>query len=101
MAKVSAIEKNKRRARIVASHASKRASLKKTLMNKSLNLEERFNAMLVLGSMPRDGSVVRLRNRCRISGRPRGVHRRFQLSRIALRELASMGKIPGITKSSW
>ncbi|AHA28262.1 30S ribosomal protein S14 [Candidatus Liberibacter americanus] len=101
MAKVSSIEKNKRRVRIVSIQAAKRSALKKLIMNKSITLEERFAAVLKLGAMPRDGSKVRIRNRCEVSGRARGFYRDFRLSRIAFRELASMGKIPGVTKSSW
>ncbi|MBL0849386.1 MAG: 30S ribosomal protein S14 [Candidatus Liberibacter ctenarytainae] len=101
MAKVSAIQKNKRRSRVVAVQASRRSSLKKTVMNKSITLEERFRAMLELSSLPRDGSKVRIRNRCEITGRPRGFYKDFRLSRIALRELASIGNIPGVIKSSW
>lgn len=101
MAKVSSIEKNKRRIRIVANQSEKRAALKKMVMDKSVTLEERFGAVLKLGAMSRDGSKVRIRNRCEVSGRARGFYRNFRLSRIAFRELASMGKIPGVTKSSW
>ncbi|AKK19817.1 30S ribosomal protein S14 [Candidatus Liberibacter africanus] len=101
MAKVSAVERNKRRLRIVSQQSSKRIALKKIVMDKSVTLEERFNAMLQLCSLPRDGSKVRIRNRCEISGRSRGVYRDFRLSRLALRELGSFGKIPGIIKSSW
>ncbi|WP_157140870.1 30S ribosomal protein S14, partial [Candidatus Liberibacter asiaticus] len=79
----------------------KRLALKKIVMDKSVTLEERFDAMLQLGSLPRDGSRVRVRNRCEISGRSRGVYRDFRLSRLALRELGGVGKIPGIIKSSW
>ncbi|MEG8099505.1 30S ribosomal protein S14 [Candidatus Liberibacter brunswickensis] len=101
MAKVSAVEKNKRRLKIVAKQMPKRLALKKKVMDKSVTLEERFNAMLELGSLPRDGSKVRIRNRCEVSGRSRAVYREFRLSRLALRELGSFGKIPGIIKSSW
>ncbi|MBA5724637.1 30S ribosomal protein S14 [Candidatus Liberibacter sp.] len=101
MAKVSAIEKNRRRSRIVVNQASGRLALKKIMMDKSLTLEERFEAMLKLDSLPRNGSKVRVRSRCEVTGRPRGFYRDFRLSRIALRELGSIGNVPGMTKSSW
>lgn len=101
MAKVSLVEKNKRRFRTVNNQASKRLALKKMLMDKSVTLEERFNAMIQLGSLPRNGSKVRTCNRCEVSGRSHSVYRDFRLSRLALRELGSVGKIPGIIKSSW
>jgi small subunit ribosomal protein S14 len=84
--------------------ASKRATrdaLKKIIKNRSLSLEERIDANLKLAEMPRNSSFTRVRNRCELSGRPRGFYRKFKLSRIALRELASEGFLPGVTKSSW
>ncbi|MFQ5955335.1 MAG: 30S ribosomal protein S14 [Kiloniellales bacterium] len=101
MAKRSAIERDQRRARTVNKFAARRARLKAVTRNASLPPEERFGAHLKLAELPRSGSPVRLRNRCELSGRPRGYYRKFRLSRIALRELASRGLIPGMVKSSW
>ncbi len=101
MAKTSAIEKNKRRARLIKKYAARRAELKALAQDNSLPGEERFAARLKLAKLPRNSSPVRLRLRCDLTGRPRGVYRKFRLSRIALRELALSGKIPGMVKSSW
>ena len=101
MAKVSAIQKNKRRERLVKQYAPKRAALKAIITNRELPIEERFNAQLKISRMPRNSAKVRLRNRCEISGRPRGYYRKLKMSRIALRELGLLGHIPGIVKSSW
>ena len=101
MAKVSAVEKNKRRRKTVARDEEKRAALKKIIMNKSTPMEERFHAQLKLADMPRDGSKTRIRNRCSVSGRPRGFYRKVSMSRIALRDLGNTGKVPGVVKSSW
>ncbi len=101
MAKKSAIEKNERRIRMVAQARTKRERLKTVAYDKTLTLEERFEAILKLAAMPRNSSRVRIRNRCALSGRPRGYYRKFRLSRIAIRDLASEGQIPGMTKSSW
>jgi len=101
MAKTSAVEKNKRRRNTVALSAAKRATLKATIMNQSLPIEERFKATLKLASLPRDGSKTRVRNRCEITGRPRAYYRKLRMSRIALREFGNFGKVPGIVKSSW
>ena len=101
MAKTSAVEKNKRRRKTVASQATKRAALKAIIMNQSLPIEDRFKASLKLAELPRDGSKTRIRNRCELTGRPRATYRKFKLSRIALRELASTGQIPGMVKASW
>lgn len=101
MAKQSAIQTNLNRERKVKKFANKRAKLKSIIMNKSLSLEERFDAQLKLAKLPRNSAKVRLRNRCSITGRPRGFYRRFGLSRIALRDLASSGDLPGVKKSSW
>ena len=101
MAKVSAVEKNKRRRKTVANHAEKRAALKNIIMDKSTSMEERFRAQLKLAQLPRDGSKTRIRNRCEVSGRPRAYYRKLKMSRIALRELGNVGKVPGIVKSSW
>ncbi|KQV31679.1 30S ribosomal protein S14 [Rhizobium sp. Root1203] len=101
MAKTSAVEKNKRRRITVANHAAKRAELKAIIMNQALPIEERFKASIKLASLPRDGSKTRIRNRCEVSGRPRAYYRKLRMSRIALRELGNLGKVPGIVKSSW
>ena len=101
MAKVSAVERNDKRVRLQNKYDTKRAELKAIVMNKSLPLEERFEAQLKLAKLPRNSAKNRQRNRCRLTGRPRGVYRKFELSRIALRELASFGQIPGVVKSSW
>jgi small subunit ribosomal protein S14 len=101
MAKKSAIEKNKRRERLVKHYAAKRAKLKAIAGNKDLAMEERFAARLKLAELPRNSAPSRVRLRCELTGRPRGNYRKFKLSRIALRELASTGQIPGLVKSSW
>ena len=101
MAKKSVINRNKKRIALTLKFANKRKELKKIVMNKKLNLEERFKAQMKLSKLPRNSSKVRIRNRCEITGRPNGVYRKLRISRIALRELASSGKIPGMTKSSW
>ena len=101
MAKTSSIEKNKHRRKLVARFAAKRAELKRTADDESLTLEERFQARLKLAALPRNSSPVRVRNRCEVSGRPRGYYRKLKMSRIALRDLASSGLIPGMVKSSW
>lgn len=101
MAKLSAVEKNISRRKKVAKFANRRAALKTIVMNRDLAPEERFQATLKLAELPRNGAKVRIRNRCAITGRPRGYYRKFDMSRIALRELASSGMLPGVTKSSW
>ena len=101
MAKKSAVEKNIRRAALVRRLAGKRATLKAIARDRSLPMEDRFDAQLKLAKLPRNSAPSRVRNRCELSGRPRGVYRKFKLSRIALRELAAKGQIPGMTKSSW
>ncbi len=101
MAKKSAIENNKRRKRLVEQYAEKRARIKAIARDRSLPPEERFQAYLKLAELPRNSAAVRVRNRCELSGRPRGYYRKFRLSRIALRELGSVGQIPGLVKSSW
>jgi small subunit ribosomal protein S14 len=101
MAKTSAVEKNKRRRKLVAAHAGKRAKLKAIIQSRDLPIEERFKATLKLAEMPRNGAKVRIRNRCEVTGRPRAFYRKLKMSRIALRELGNFGKIPGIVKSSW
>ena len=101
MAKTSAIQRNLKRIKLAKKFLKKRESLKKIIKNKKLPLEERFAAQLKLAKTPRNSSKVRIRNRCEITGRPHGVYRKLRISRIALRDLASKGKIPGMTKSSW
>ena len=101
MAKTSAIERNLKRIKLAKKFAKKREMLKKIIKNKKLPLNERFNAQLKLAKLPRNSAKIRIRNRCEITGRPHGVYRKLKISRIALRQLASMGKIPGMTKSSW
>src|SRR3954462_8534555 len=101
MPKTSAIERNKKRIRLVEKHAAKRAELKAILANPATTDDEFFTAQKKLTKLPRKFSKVRLRNRCSLSGRPRGFHRPFGVARRMLRELALAGKIPGVTKSSW
>jgi len=101
MAKKSAIENNNKRKRLVEKYAAKRAALKEIIMNEELPLEERFAARLKLAELPRNSAPIRVRNRCEISGRPRGYYRKMRMSRIALRDLGSLGKVPGLVKSSW
>ena len=101
MAKTSSIQKNLKRIKLVKKFLKKRQMLKKIINNKKLPLDERFNAQLKLAKLPRNSAKIRIRNRCEISGRPHGVYRKLKISRIALRQLASSGKIPGMTKSSW
>ena len=101
MAKTSAIQRNLKRIRLVKKYAKKRLALKKIINDKKLPLNERFKAQLKLAKLPRNSAKIRIRNRCEMTGRPRGVYRKFKISRIALRELASKGIIPGMTKSSW
>ncbi len=101
MARISSIEKNKRRKRLVAKYAAKRNALLAIANDQSLPPEERFAARLKLTELPRNSAPVRLRNRCGLTGRPRGYYRKFNMSRIAFRDLASAGMIPGVVKSSW
>ncbi len=101
MAKKSAIEKNEHRRKLVRRYANKRAALKAIAKDRDLAPEERFQAYLKLAEMPRNSAANRVRNRCKISGRPRGVYRKFNISRIALRDLGGTGQIPGLVKSSW
>ena len=101
MAKTSVIERNKKRQRMVAKYATKRAALKAKAKDELLSPEDRFNAWIKLAELPRNSSATRVRLRCQISGRGRGNYRKFRLSRIAMRELASQGQIPGMVKSSW
>lgn len=101
MAKTSSIEKNNRRKKLSKQMAGKRNALKAIAMDQKLTLEERFAAQLKLAALPRNSSPTRVRNRCEVSGRPRGYYRKLKLSRIALRELGNFGEIPGMVKSSW
>lgn len=101
MAKTSAIEKNKRRIRLTKKFAGRRARLKAIALDKTVTPEERFAAQLKLAQLPRNSSPVRIRSRCDMTGRSRAVYRKFRLSRMALRDLASNGQIPGMVKSSW
>jgi small subunit ribosomal protein S14 len=101
MAKKSSMEKNARRARLAKQTAPRRARLKATARDRDAPPEERFQAQLKLAELPRNTSKTRVRNRCSMTGRPRGYYRKFKLSRIAVRDLASSGQIPGMVKSSW
>lgn len=101
MARKGQIEKNKQRQRLAKNYAAKRAALKAMANDESLSNEERFQARLKLAALPRNSAPTRIRNRCDVSGRPRGYYRKLQMSRIALRELGSRGLIPGLVKSSW
>ena len=101
MAKTSSVEKNNRRRKTVQRLAAKRKALKAVIMNQDLPMEERFRAQLKLAALPRNSSAVRIRNRCEVTGRPRAYYRKLKMSRIALRELGSLGLVPGLVKSSW
>lgn len=101
MAKLSSINKNNNRAKMAKKFANKRAALKEVVMNRDLPFDERLQAQIKLSALPRNGAKIRVRNRCELTGRARGVYRKFKLSRIKLRELGSFGKVPGLTKASW
>jgi len=101
MAKKSSIEKNNRRRKLAKKYSGRRSRLKEIAQNKSLPMEERFAAALKLAQVPRNSSKTRIRNRCEVTGRPRGFYRKLKMSRIALRDLGSRGVIPGLVKSSW
>ena len=101
MAKKSSIEKNNRRILLTSKFKNKRQELRNLIQDKNTSQEDRFKAVIKLAAMPRNGSKTRIRNRCEISGRPRGYYRRVAMSRIALRTLASKGQVPGMTKASW
>ena len=101
MAKKSSIEKNNRRRRLVKKFAGKRARLKAIVQNRTVAMEERFAAQLKLSELPRNSAPERVRNRCELTGRARGFYRKVKMSRMALRELANKGLIPGMVKSSW
>ena len=101
MAKLSSMEKNRKRGKMIKQQAKKRATLKAIVMNKETTMEDRFAAQVKLSERASNGAANRFRNRCELTGRARGVYRKFKLSRIKLRELGAFGKIPGLTKSSW
>ena len=101
MAKKSAIARNKKRERLVALHADRRAKLKAVVYDRTAPAEERFQAVMKLNKLPKNASPVRVHNRCELTGRPRGVYRKFKISRIALRVLAARGQVPGVVKASW
>jgi small subunit ribosomal protein S14 len=101
MAKTSSVEKNNRRRKMVKQYAGKRARLKAITQSKAVSMEERFAAQLKLTEMPRDSAKIRIRNRCELTGRPRGYYRKVKMSRLALRELSNSGLIPGMVKASW
>jgi len=101
MAKTGMIERNRKRQRLAKKYASRRATLKAKASDQSLPVEERFQARLKLAELPRNAAPSRIRNRCEVSGRPRGYYRKLRMSRVALRELGSNGLVPGLVKSSW
>ncbi|MCC2646054.1 MAG: rpsN [Rickettsiaceae bacterium] len=101
MAKLSSVKKNEKRQKMASSLKAKRQSLKEQIYNKELPLDERFSLVLKLASLPRNSSKTRVRNRCELTGRPRGYYKKFKLSRNMLRELAGQGQIPGLRKASW
>ena len=101
MAKVSAVQRDLKRRKLTAKYANKRAELKAIINNKETGMEERFAAVMELADLPRNSAKIRNRNRCALTGRPRAHHRKFRLSRIAIRDLASRGELPGVTKASW
>ncbi len=101
MAKVSMVERQKKRERVVAKYAAKRAALKEIINDQERPMEERFKASLKLAELPRDSSATRLHSRCQVSGRPKAYYRKLKMSRIALRDYASKGQVPGMVKSSW
>ena len=101
MAKLSSILKNERRRKLVAKTAPKYAKLKAIAADKGLDDGERLIARLKMAELPRNGNPTRIRNRCELTGRPRGYYRKFKLARVMLRDLANKGMIPGVTKSSW
>lgn len=101
MAKAAAIQRDLKRRKMVKSLSAKRKALKEIIYNRDLPMEERFQAQLKLSELPRNSAKIRERNRCALTGRPRAFHRKFGLCRIKLRDLASTGELPGVTKSSW
>ncbi len=101
MAKKSMVERNKKRERLAKRYAAKRAALRAVIDDRQTEPEERFLAVMQLAKLPRNGARTRIRNRCQVTGRSRGYYRKLKMSRIALRQLASFGQIPGMTKASW
>lgn len=101
MAKKSSIERNNKRRGMVKEFSSRRTKLKAVIMNKETPMDERFEAQMKLNKLPRNSAEIRVRNRCLITGRPRAFYGKFKMSRLALRDLASKGQIPGVIKSSW
>ena len=101
MAKMSMINREKKRQKLVKQYSNKRLELKQIVKNKELPMEERFKAQQKLSKLPRNSAKNRVMNRCQITGRPHGVYRKLKISRIALRQLGLQGKIPGLVKSSW
>ncbi len=101
MAKKSMVERNKKRERLAKRYAAKRAALRAVIDDRQTEPEERFHAVMQLAKLPRNGARNRIRNRCQVTGRSRGYYRKLKMSRIALRQLASFGQIPGMTKASW
>ncbi len=101
MAKKSMVERNKKRERLSNRYAAKRAELRSVIQDRETSPEDRFQAVMMLAKLPRNGAKNRIRNRCQVTGRSRGYYRKLKMSRIALRQLASFGQIPGMTKSSW
>jgi small subunit ribosomal protein S14 len=101
MAKVSAVQRNNKRKKLTKRFEAKRAALKAVIYNKDVSPEERFQATLALSDLPKNSSKIRIKNRCAMTGRPRAYYRKFDLSRIMVRELGSHGEIPGLVKSSW
>lgn len=101
MAKICSVNRDLKRRKLTKRYAKTRAAVKAKIMDRELSGEERFQLVLKLAEMPRNGSKTRIRNRCAMTGRPRGYHRKFNLSRNMLRELASHGELPGVVKSSW
>jgi len=101
MAKKSAIENNQRKQRLAKKFSARRKRLLDVANDEKLTMEERFEARIKLAALPRNGAIVRVRNRCEVTGRPRGYYRKMKMSRIALRDLGNQGLIPGLVKSSW
>lgn len=101
MARLSIVQRNAKRECLVENNSNRRAKLKAIVMDKEISPEERFKATLKLAELPRNSAKVRVRNRCKLTGRPRGVYRKFGMARIKFRDLASEGQIPGVVKSSW
>ena len=101
MAKLSSVQKNLNRLRLIDKFSNKRQALKKQIMNKSISIEDRLKLQNKLNDLPRNSSNIRYRNRCKLTGRTRGVYRKFGLSRIKIRELSMSGDLPGMIKSSW